>query len=146
MIKVSTEKKRTENFCNNALRALMQFFVLFWLIPRSTAKYLIHFLNHVIYHQFVESNFVRFCGYMEECLFSNEFRCTPVSVWTPRKNEFARNKIANTVHSSIKNFWSYQIRTLLKIYIFVVFFWKFYNICMQWDIQCTHYGSHVFYN
>ena len=39
MIEVSTEK-RTENFCNNALRALMQFAVLFWLIPRSTEKIL----------------------------------------------------------------------------------------------------------
>ena len=43
MIEVSTEK-RTENFCNNALRALMQFSVLFWLIPRSIEKIFDSFL------------------------------------------------------------------------------------------------------
>ena len=37
LIEVSTEK-RTENVCNNTLRALMQFSVLFWLIPQSTEK------------------------------------------------------------------------------------------------------------
>ena len=39
LIEVSTEK-RTDNFCNNPLRALMQFSVLFWLIPRSNEKIL----------------------------------------------------------------------------------------------------------
>ena len=38
VIEVSTGK-RTENVCNNALRALMQFSVIFWLIPRSTKKH-----------------------------------------------------------------------------------------------------------
>ena len=44
MIEVSTEK-RTENFCNNALRTLIQFSILFWLIPRSTEKILDSFLK-----------------------------------------------------------------------------------------------------
>ena len=44
MIDVSTEK-RTENFCNNELYALMQFSVLLWLIGQSTKKILDSFLK-----------------------------------------------------------------------------------------------------
>ena len=46
LIEVSTEK-RTENFCNNALRAFMQFSVLFWLITPSTEKILDSFLKSI---------------------------------------------------------------------------------------------------
>ena len=44
LFEVST-KNRTENFCNNVLCALMQFSVLFWLIPRSTKKISYSFLK-----------------------------------------------------------------------------------------------------
>ena len=37
-------RKKTENCCNNALRALMQLSALFWLIPQSTEKILHSFL------------------------------------------------------------------------------------------------------
>ena len=57
----------------------------------------------------------------------SKFRGTPVSVWTLRENELARNKIAKTVHSSIKNFWSYQIRTLFKN-IFLLFSFENFTI------------------
>lgn len=47
LIEVSTEN-RTEKFCNNALRALMLFFVLFSLIPRSTENMLDSFFTSCI--------------------------------------------------------------------------------------------------
>ena len=44
LIEVSTEK-RMENFCNNVHSTLIQFSVLFWLIPGSAEKILYSFLN-----------------------------------------------------------------------------------------------------
>ena len=41
------QKKRTENFCNNALHAFVRFSILFWLIPQLTKKILNLFLKCV---------------------------------------------------------------------------------------------------